>query len=101
MKKRFLPLILSAVLGFCFLTGCSSPSVLAFNNAYNGDVAPSGALTEVLTYEVNYDQKNLSSNVKNNENVSFEFSKGINQVTLTVLNNKPSLPEAASKTFSG
>lgn len=96
MKKRFLPLLLSLIFSFTFLTACSTPVTLYFNSAFFGENAPLGSYAETLTYKVEYSDEKLSEVIKNTNNLSFEFSNGKKVVDLQVLANKPTLPDNLS-----
>ena len=93
MKKKVFSILLTLALSLCFISGCSEPTALSFNTAFFGETAPSSAYSETLIYKISYSDTNLSENIKNSPNSSFEFSEGEKKVRLTVLPEKPTLPD--------
>ena len=93
MKKRIFSIIALMLVSFFTLSacdGCSSLPTLKFNNDFYGlkEEEPRTYYTETLTYDVNYAESfegiNLSSKLKDDENVSFEFTNGSYVSTLKV-----------------
>lgn len=93
MNKKIISILAFALVVIFALSGCDGCIItpeLTVNNAFNGGVSdPQTGYKETLKYDVEYSDEGIAANLKNMENVKFDFSFGTYQTDFEVLSALP------------